>query len=375
MGSLLLGLALVALALHLASCAMVALRLRRPAPLPETRPSGPLPSVTLLRPVCGLDRFDQETLGSSFALHPAPLELVFCAAREEDPAVPLVRRLIAAHPEVPARLLVGDDRASGNPKLDNLLKGWRAARGEWVVMADANLLLPPAYLREIPALRGGDTGMVSSPAVGLWPEGLWGAVECAFLNSNQARLQLVADGLGRGFAQGKTLAFPRAGLEAMGGMAALGRKLAEDAAATVAVRAAGRRVRLTRAPFAQPVGRRSRAQVWDRQLRWSKIRRDGFPGLFLWEPLNGAALPALACALALPALGGGPLWLLAYLGLWWGAEALLARRAGWPLGALGLLALPVRDAMIPALWLATFVDPRFEWRGTAMGPRPSGAAA
>ncbi len=39
-----------------------------------------------------------------------------------------MRRLIAAHPEVPARLLVGSDHISSNPKLNNIVKGWHAAR-------------------------------------------------------------------------------------------------------------------------------------------------------------------------------------------------------------------------------------------------------
>ena len=44
-----------------------------------------------------------------------------------DPTCPLVARLIAEHPAVPARLLIGDERISANPKLNNVLKGWRAA--------------------------------------------------------------------------------------------------------------------------------------------------------------------------------------------------------------------------------------------------------
>jgi ceramide glucosyltransferase len=54
--------------------------------------------------------------------------------------VPLVRKLIAAHPEVPARLLIGDDPVGINPKLNNIVKGWVAAKYPWIVMADSNVL-------------------------------------------------------------------------------------------------------------------------------------------------------------------------------------------------------------------------------------------
>ena len=29
---------------------------------------------------------------------------------------------------------------------------------------------------------------------------------------------------------------------------------------------------------------------------------------------------------------------------------------------------PIRDLMLPAIWLATLRNTRFEWRGNAMGP-------
>ena len=334
----------------------------------------PLAPILLLRPVCGLDRFDAETLASTFRQDHPDHEVIFCAARADDPAVPVVRGLIAAHPQVRACLMIGETRISGNPKLNNLVKGWQARDTAWVAMADSNLLLLPDYLRQLAQTwhedRGqGACGLVTSPAVGIRPDGLWGALECAFLNTNQARLQLAADRLGVGFAQGKTLFWHRDQLEMAGGLPALGRNLAEDVAATKAVRGLGLRVRLTARPFSQPIGARGFAQVWARQLRWSKVRRDGFPGLFALEPLNGALIPALALVSAL-ALADLPLWpALVYLAVWYGAEALLARAQGWPMGGRDLLALPLRDALMPVIWAATFRSRGFEWRGTALAPQ------
>ncbi len=58
--------------------------------------------------------------------------------------------------------------------------------------------------------------------------GFWGELECAFLDTYQARWQLAADQLGNGFAQGKTLFWRRDILDAAGGPAALGAEMAED---------------------------------------------------------------------------------------------------------------------------------------------------
>lgn len=63
-----------------------------------------------------------------FALDYPDYELIFCVASDGDPAIPGIRRLMAANPAVPARLLIGDDRISINPKLNNLGEG--LGRGE-----------------------------------------------------------------------------------------------------------------------------------------------------------------------------------------------------------------------------------------------------
>lgn len=328
-----------------------------------------LPFVTLLRPVCGLDPFDAETLGSSFVQDYPRYEIIFCVARADDPVVPLVRELILQHPQQPARLLVGDSRVTANPKLNNLHKGWVNSAADWIVMTDSNLLLPPDYLQTLVAAWSYDSGLVSAPPVGIRPEGLAASVECAFLNGNQARLQLAADSLGMGFAQGKTLFWRRDILERAGGLGALGEDLAEDACATKLVRGLARRVTLTPQPFPQPIGRRSLRAVWDRQLRWSRVRRDGFPTLFIAEVLNTPVLPALAIG-----LGFGPIAAAALLCVLYAAEAVLLWRCGWPHGWRDLLAMPIRDALILPLWLTTFAARGFQWRGTEMAP-PAAAEA
>jgi len=354
----------VTLGAHLATGALAALRYLPRRSRPQSAPRSQF--ITLIRPVCGCDQFDRETLGSSFTLSWRDYEVLFCATSEHDPAVALVRELIAAHPGVNARLLIGEDSISANPKLNNLAKGVQEARGKWVVMTDSNLLLPRDYLERLVERLQADTGLVSAPAVGIRPENFWGAVECAFLNTNQARWQLAADSLGIGFAQGKTLFWARDVLRAGGGLAALGRNIAEDVAATHLVRAQGLKVRLARRLFAQPIGARPARAVWDRQLRWSRVRRDGFPALFMAEILQGPIISALALT-GLAGLGAAPGWSLGVLALvWYGSELALARLAGWPAALRDLAAMVVRDVMLPALWVATFAQRGITWRGTEM---------
>jgi ceramide glucosyltransferase len=212
-----------------------------------------------------------------------------------------------------------------------------------------------------------DTGLVCSPPVGCAARNMWAELECGFLNTYQARWQCFADSLGLGFAQGKSMLFRREVMDRAGGIEALASEIAEDAAATKAIRMLGLHVRLVAAPFEQPLGRRSAADVWHRQLRWARLRRDTFKGCFIPELLAGA-VPPLALAAAGAAGAGWPVaaTVLSLAIAWYGAEALLAHRAGWQLTWRSVPAWMLRDVLLPLLWVAAWLGSDFEWRGNAM---------
>jgi ceramide glucosyltransferase len=350
--------------IHLVSIVVAGLRCR-PADA-VAAPAG-TPPMTIVRPVCGLENFLDETLRSAFELDYPDYELIMCVAHGDDPVVPLVRRLIAEHTHIDARLLVGDERVSGNPKLNNCVKGWNAAAHAWIVLADSNVLMPRDYLQRLIGRWDAATGLVCSPPVGIRPQGFAATLECAFLNIHQARWQYAADSVGMGFAQGKSMLWRRADLDAAGGIRVLGEDAAEDAASTKVVRAAGLKVRLMSAPFPQPLGRRRLRDVWRRQSRWARLRRVCFPAVYLPEILCGALFPALAMTFVADALDWPVAFsVLALLTLWYGAEMALARTARWPVDGLYPVYGLLRDLMLPVLWIDGWVGSNFEWRGTAM---------
>jgi ceramide glucosyltransferase len=370
----LLGFCLAALVLHAASIALVLARLR------SVRADTPLPSagqsVTIMRPVCGLEAVEHLTLASSFDLSWPNIELLFCVASAADPALPFLRSLLARQQGCRARILLGDDRQTANPKLNNLQKGWQAASSDWIIMADSNLLLPQNYVELLLARVTADASLICAPPIAANPSGFWAEVECGFLNTYQARWQYAADAVGFGFAQGKTMLWRRADLERLGGITALGSELAEDAAATKLVRCSGRKVRLAGPSFEQPIGERSAAQVIARQTRWAQLRRRTFPGYFLPEILTGSLPPALAGALASALLDGPALPVaLAVIGFCLALEALLAWAAGWPLTWRSPFAWLLRDLLIPLVWLRAFTANGYEWRGNKISLSSAGTGA
>jgi ceramide glucosyltransferase len=327
---------------------------------------GDAPAVSLIRPLCGIENHIEDTLRASFMLEYPCYEIVFCVAHADDPIVPVVQRLMADNQHLTARLLIGDERISDNPKLNNIYKGWLESAHEWVVIADSNVAMPRDYIQRLLAAWRPDTGTVCSPPVGRWPQGFWAEVECAFLNSFQARWQYVADSVGFGFAQGKTMLWRRSFLEGAGGIRTLGVELAEDAAATKLVRGAGLRVRLVDAPFGQPLGHRGVREVWDRQVRWARLRRASFPKVFALEIAAGGIWPLATVCVAISAADLPLASVIAFATVWYGAEALLSWQAGWHLSMRTLPAWIVRDLLLPAVWLSGWFGRGFVWRGNPM---------
>ena len=356
---------LTAIGVQMLSALIAFARCAKPKALLPARKGGP--AVSIVQPLCGVDAFSRQTLASIFALDYPNYEILFCVADGADPAASLARRFIADNPRVAARLLVGDDRPSANPKLNNVVKGWKAAAHQWIVIADSNVMMPKDYIQRLLARWRENTGIVCSPPIGAAPGSFAAEVECAFLNTYQARWQYAGEALGLGFAQGKSMLWRRAVLEAGGGIAALGAEIAEDAAATKLIHRAGLSAHLVSGPFPQPLGPRRWRDVWARQVRWARLRRATFPAHFAPELVTSGVFAIGAAVIAAPAWGLDPLSAAALAALgWYAPEAALALAAGWRLSLWSPIAWIARDLALPWLWAQAWASDEFVWRGNAM---------
>lgn len=329
--------------------------------------------VSIVIPLRGVEAFSAQTLERAFQLVWPDYELLFCVADQKDPIISHVRAAMRRHATIPARILTGDDRISANPKLNNCVKGWRAAKSDWVILADSNVLMPPDYINRMVAAWQPGTGLVCSMPLGSRPGNFWASVECAWLNTFQARYQYAIEALGSGFAQGKSMLWNKPLLDANGGIEGLGAEIAEDAASTKLIRGLGLKVHLVDAPFEQPLGRRTLREIWSRQTRWARLRRVTFPLQFAPEGLAGSLPPLLlgCVGAALEGISITPVAIAIALALYL-PEYVLARSKGWTRGPGYLLGMIVRDLMLPAVWLRGWFGSRIEWRGNPMIVRPGG---
>jgi ceramide glucosyltransferase len=317
-----------------------------------------------------LETFSEQTLRSTFELDYPEYEVIFCVQKKNDPIIPLIEKLLSQQPEGRGRLLIGDDPISPNPKLNNCFKGWQAAKHQWIVLADSNVLAPKDYLQQMLVRFTPKVGLVCSPPLGVMPQGLGAQLECAFLNSFQARWQFCADALGVGFAQGKSMMWRREIVEQAGGIAVLASEIAEDAAATKLVRNAGMTVALVDRPFGQPLGPRTLRAVYQRQTRWARLRRASFPQMYAPEILACSLLPMLAGAYAARDFGFEP-WSVVILvaALYHVPEALVNRALRWPTNLLSPLNFLLRDLLFPVIWIDGWLGDDFVWLGNSMSVR------
>jgi ceramide glucosyltransferase len=346
----------------------------RNKPVPED-----VPPVSIVRPLCGLETFSEETLGATFDLDYPHYEIIFCVQSPTDPIISLVEKIIAAHPERDARLLVGDDYVSANPKLNNCVKGWEAARYDYVVLADSNALPPRDYIQTMLAAFEPDTAMTVSMPIGTRPTTFWSMVECAILNTFQARWQYGAEAIGLGFAQGKNMMWRREVLDRAGGIRALACEIAEDAASTKVIRAQNMNIRLVDMPFEQPLGDRSAHEVYSRHVRWARLRRVTFPAHYAPEFMNGSFVAVALGAYAALEIGGNPtiatLTAIAIVATMHGGELWLAKVCGFPLDWRKPFALLIRDLLLPVMFVDALLFDDFVWHGNAMTVREAEDAA
>ena len=246
-------------------------------------------------------------------------------------------------------------------------KGWRAAAQEWIIIADSNVLMPRDYIQRLFANWSEDTGLVASPPVGCRPEGFWAELECAFLNTYQARWQYLVDTLGHGFAQGKTMLWRRADLDRAGGIEALAKEVAEDAAATKVVRNAGLRGAVDRPAAGAAARTAQRRRSMAPAIALGAIAACQFSDPFPAgdsvgrhpaddrRRLFGArfALPVALCAAGFAAL-------------WYGGEMMLAAAAGWHVTMLYPVYGLTRDLLLPVLFVRALQGNDFVWRGNEM---------
>ena len=322
------------------------------------------PPVSVLKPVRGVDFGSYENF-ASFARQDYPdYEILFAVNDDADPAVPLIRRIIAEFPERRIRLLVGAEHLGANRKVNKLARLAREAQNEVLVLADGDVRVGSQFLREVVAqLADNKIGAVTCFYRGIAEKNLGAEIEAVGASSDFFAGVLMAEWTeGITFALGASIATTKEWLGKIGGFEAIAGTLADDYELGNRIAKAGGEVVLSRETVWTMYPAQTLRGLWHHQVRWARTvrlcRPLSYVGLLFTQGLPWAVFAALAA----PAKWIAASYVLAYLILrlamaWmvgvWGVRDELLRRKIW--------LVPLRDAIHFLVWFASFGSNRIHW--------------
>jgi ceramide glucosyltransferase len=343
------------------------------------------PPVSILKPLRGLDRGAYENFASFCRQEYPRYEILFAVSDENDPAVPVVRRLTRDFPHIAIRLIVDPERKGANDKVGKLCRLADEAKNRLLVITDSDVRVAPDYLRKVAALfRDPRVGAVTALYRALEAPS-FGAVLDTMGSLSFSGSALAARTLeGLKFTMGSTTATTRERLAEIGGFAPLLDVHSDDYEVGRRIAQKGFRVELLADPVDMEFPSESVRDYLRHELRWliglRHIRPGGHFGLLMTQGIAWAALAAILAS----SMMASAAWIAAYLFIRVFSGYLIGVRGlGDPVVRRKLWLLPLHDCFWLFLWLASFAVNRIEWRGlvftleggrmVAVASRPQGA--
>jgi ceramide glucosyltransferase len=324
------------------------------------------PPVSILKPVRGVERETYANFSSFCRLDYPEYEILFGVNDADDPAVPVIEKLIQDFPQRSIRLLIGSSYLGSNDKVRKLCRLAREAHYGILVISDSDVRVEPDYLRAV-------VSPFQKPQVGavtclyqVKPEPRWGPeLEAIGVASDFFPGVLAARLLeGVKFALGATMATRAEILAEIGGFEAMADSFSDDFELGNRIAAKGYRVELIShtvwtMPFSEGtlgfLAHQMRLAVGLRNSRpwghFGRILSQGLPWAVAAATLHRSGILAAAFVGGYLALRLAMAWTVGV----WGLHDPLMRRKWW--------LVPLWDAVAFVVWAASFAQNRVRWRG------------
>jgi len=328
-----------------------------------------LPAVSILKPVTGANPETAAALSSWFSqAYPGPVEILLAVPSVHDPAHSLIQDLIAKYPKASARLILCPDSHALNRKVGKLTRLSQQARGEVIVISDADVAAPPDLLAQAATI-------LAHPHIGL--------VHCLYRLADAPTMatrwesfvvnadfwsQVLQDLSFRplNYGLGAVMMLRRSDLDAIGGFHAIENYLADDNQLGRRITGMGLKTSLCPLVVDCRASPATWSEVWQHQLRWAVTIRVCQPvPYFLSILANGTLWPVLWFASSpSPAIGIAAATLL---GLRVVQGLCLEHRftgnpRDWKRSWLPLF----KDSLQVALWALAFTRQHVVWRGARL---------
>lgn len=325
-----------------------------------------VPPVSILKPVRGLDREAYENYASFCRQEYPDFEIIFGVTEANDPAVPVIQKLIRDFPQCNIRLLIGAEPLGTGDKVNKLCRMVREAQHEILIISDSDIRVAPGYLYAVAApFADPKVGAVTCLYRGITDGSLVSEMEALGNTSDFDAGVLSAWQLGGvDFTLGATMATTKARLAQIGGFESLVDHFSDDYELGHRIAALGYRVEVTTFPVFTVFPTQTLAQCFRHQVRWTLTMKHSQPwGHFSLIFTHGLPWTILAAAIA-PSAGIAAFYIVGYVAF----RSLMA----WTVGVWGVhdpilrrkfYLVPLRDAFAFTVWLTSFFKRRIEWRG------------
>jgi ceramide glucosyltransferase len=329
---------------------------------------GDLPPVSILKPLKGVDDRLLDNLDGFCRLDYPEYEIIFCIQGASDPALRVARKVKEMHPGREITIAVAECREGLNPKVNNMIPGYAAAKYPYLLISDSNVAPAPGYLREaISHFRDPDVGLVSHLVRGVGARTLGAQLESQHLNTFILPSVCLLDGIfSMPCVVGKSMLMRRVDLDAVGGLAGVKDYLAEDFILGERIRKAGWKVVVSSSPVDTVNVYRTVRQFLSRHARWSRMRFSIAGPKYIAElitnPVGLSLLMVAAAGVGPEAAGLAVTVAAAKVAM----DAALLYRLGGTREARWAFLGPMRDLMAFGLWFSAFFSRNVAWRGRTL---------
>jgi ceramide glucosyltransferase len=323
------------------------------------------PPVSCLKPIKGLDVDAYENYASFCRQDYPDYEILFCVDRD-DPALPVIEKLIADFPKSRIRVLFGSGRDAINDKVARLVRLTTEAQHDIFIITDGDVRVRPDYLRSVVApFRDPKLGAATCLYVSTKETTFLEELQSISMISDFFANVLIARQLdGVKFTFSQSILTTRKNIEGFGGYPVLESRPADDLYIGRFAAEQGLETKLLPYVVQSVADFRSLGDLFYKRVRWATVQRHmrpwGHVGLIFtwglpWALIAIAVHPTIATAVAY--LGGylafrfAIAWLIGV----WGMK----QKGLWKKMPL----IPLWDAMAFGIWLVSFGQKVIRWRG------------
>lgn len=341
------------------------LRFFTAARVEPSRNSDFAPPVSCLKPIRGLTVEAYENF-ASFCVQDYPEYEFLVCVDSDDPAVPVLNKVIENFPQTKIRLLYGSSGAGINDKVARLVRLSQEAKYDLFVISDADVRVGPDYLKSVvapfrdPKIGAATTLYASTPA----RSALESFQSVAMLSDFFAGIMVDWKLEEVKFTFGQTIVATRKGINGFGGYQAIANKPADDLLVGRLVAEQGYKVDLLPYVVQTVPDFSSWKEFLLKRIRWMTVMRFmrpwGHVGLIftwglIWALIAVSVHPTLSVAVA-------------YLGTY----SILRVLMTWLIGSWGmkqggvwkkLPLIPLWDLFAFSIWLASFATETIRWGG------------